>query len=245
VAWGALLSGALTAVRSAAGSALSYVGSAGSSILRAAASPSGQALLKGALDLGVGIAGSVLSRSPSGIGGATGLTLGNPLAVNRQPYGGATAYTPGINPNVSLGRSFYTSGDLSGGTSMALLGAPVLTAARSVLGGIASRAGSILTGTTARGVAGGALGAAAVEAAGGLFGGGPGMPGLFNQGMPRATPIRRIIQQNPVTGQLAVWEYAGHPVLYSRDLAVARRVARIMGRPAPRGGRRRSSRRFR
>jgi hypothetical protein len=223
VAWGALI-----------GAAASWIGSAAGTVVRAAASPAGQAVLKGVLDVGVGIAGGLLQ------GG-----LSNPNAVGRRPqitaYAGPTQAALGA-PGFIPGRSFGTLGDVGGGPQMALLGAPVLTAARTALGAIAARAGQVLTGTTARGVAGGALGAAAVEAFSG--GGAVGMPGgLFAAGMPRARPIRRIIQQNPVTGQLAVWEYAGTPILFSRDLAVARRVARIMGRPGPRRAGR--SRRFR
>lgn len=234
------------AILSLAGSALRSVGTyaaqAGGAVLRAAVSPSGQAILKGALDLGVGVLGGLGQRSPSGVGSAAGLSLGNPLAVNRGPYSGATAYTPGINPNVSLGRAFPTVGDFAGGPQMGLLGAPVLTAARSALGSIATSAGRILSSTTGKAAIGGALGSAAIEAASGGFG--VGMPGgQFVTGA-TARPIRRIWAQHPTSGQMVAWEYAGTPVLWSRDLAVARRVARIMGRPSPRGARR-GRRRFR
>lgn len=115
---------------------------------------------------------------------------------------------------------------------MGLLGAPVLSAARGVASGIGGALSRVLASPTARAVGVGAATSAAVDY---FTGPSTGMPGgLFQQGMPRARPLRRIIQQNPVTGQLAVWEYAGTPILFSRDLAVARRVAKIMGRGGPR-----------
>ena len=227
MAWGALISAGLSAAGSALSSAYSTVAAGAGSLLRAAVAPSGQALLKGALDLGVGIAGSVLSRSPSGVGGATRLGLGNPNAVNRAPYAAQDYYTPGINPNVSAGRSFYTAGDV-GGASMALLGAPVLTAARSALGAIASRVGPLLTGATARGIAGGAAGAAALEAL---------TPALPSRGVMARRPLSRVITMDE-NGRPISYAYEGRPVLYSRDLAVIRRVRKVqatLNRALPHG----------
>jgi hypothetical protein len=55
-------------------------------------------------------------------------------------------------------------------------------------------------------------------------------PNLFRSSLgTTARPVPRIIQQNPVTGNLAVWEYAGHPILMSRDKIVAKRYAKICG----------------
>jgi len=233
MAWGALISAGLSAAGSALSSAYSTVAAGAGSLLRAAVSPSGQALLKGALDLGVGVAGSVLSRSPSGVGGATRLGLGNPNAVNRAPYAAQDYYSPGINPAAySPGRVYSTVGDFSGGgPQMALLGAPVLTAARSALGAIASRVGPLLTGATARGIAGGAAGAAAVEA----------FSSMGRGGVVAPRPLSRVITMDE-RGRPISYAYEGRPVLYSRDLAVVRRVRRVQGElnrllPA-RGGRR-------
>lgn len=225
MAWGAILG----AIGSFASSAVGAVGAAGSAVVRAAASPAGQAILKGALDLGVGVLGSLGTRSPSGVGSAAHLGLGNPYAVNRGGAAGIT-YSPGINPAApGIGRNFPTVGDFGtqafvGGPSMALLGAPVLAAARTV----GQRALQVLTGTTARSVAGGAAGAAAV----GAFTGG---------GTMARRPLSRVITMDEM-GRPISYAYEGRPVLYSRDLAVVRRVRRVqadLNRLLPRSGGRR------
>lgn len=52
----------------------------------------------------------------------------------------------------------------------------------------------------------------------------------------KAYPVRVVYARNPSSGQLAAWTYAGHPVLYSGDLATCRRVNRITRRAAGRVG---------
>lgn len=54
------------------------------------------------------------------------------------------------------------------------------------------------------------------------------LPGLYTGPTLSVRPIKRIYQQNPQHPErIDVWEHAGRPVLYSRDLATCRRVRRI------------------
>jgi len=49
-------------------------------------------------------------------------------------------------------------------------------------------------------------------------------------------PVRTITGVHPTTGNVGFWEYAGKPVLMSRDLAVCKRVNKITRRAASRMG---------
>lgn len=75
-----------------------------------------------------------------------------------------------------------------------------------------------------------------------LLPGGGGMAGdevqlwARRSGDSRAYPQRTVFSFNPDTGAIGAWEYAGKPVLYSRDLAVCKRVNRITRRSAGRVG---------
>lgn len=62
------------------------------------------------------------------------------------------------------------------------------------------------------------------------FGIDPQVPSFFRPTQQSARPIRYLTARNPVTGALATWEYAGRPVIYSRDLAVCKRVRKIATR---------------
>jgi hypothetical protein len=209
------------------GIAGSWLASAAGTVVRAAASPAGQAILKGVLDVGTGLVGTLTQG---------GGRPSNPNAVGRRPQLAAYAPAPGgsAQPAFLPGRVYSTMGDVSGGANMALLGAPVLTAARTALGAIASRVGSVLTSPTVRSVATGAAGAYAAER---LLS--PSMPGTLRMRVPS-----RLFQMDEATGRQLSYAYEGRPVLYSRDIAVVRRVRRVQGtlnRLLPHGG----SRRFR
>jgi hypothetical protein len=52
----------------------------------------------------------------------------------------------------------------------------------------------------------------------------------------RVSPVRTVYARHPQTGNIAAWEYAGRPVLYTRDLAVCKRVNKIARRTAARVG---------
>ncbi len=72
----------------------------------------------------------------------------------------------------------------------------------------------------------------------------PGCPSFFRAGGMTARPTRFITATNPATGALTFWEHAGQPIMFSRDLAVCKRVRRIAGK-AGTVARRRTSRRKR
>ncbi len=72
----------------------------------------------------------------------------------------------------------------------------------------------------------------------------PGCPSFFRPGGMTARPTRFITATNPATGALTFWEHAGQPIMFSRDLAVCKRVRRIAGK-AGTVARRRTSRRKR
>jgi hypothetical protein len=87
------------------------------------------------------------------------------------------------------------------------------------------------------GVAGGALLEGLMQLLGG--GGAQAAPALFRAGAAQVRPVPRIMRQHPTRpDELVVWEHAGRPVLYSRDLRAKRRVERIARKV-------RSGRRFR
>jgi hypothetical protein len=73
-----------------------------------------------------------------------------------------------------------------------------------------------------------------VAAAGGALGSwlfsGEGTPTMFSEGPARVRPVPRITVPHPQTGEHMTWVYAGRPILYSRDLAVVRRVQRLAAR---------------
>ena len=76
------------------------------------------------------------------------------------------------------------------------------------------------------------------------FGFDPACPSFFKPPSATSRPIRFITATNPATGALTFWEHAGQPVMFSRDLAVCKRVRRIAAR-AGTVARRRTSRRKR
>jgi len=55
-------------------------------------------------------------------------------------------------------------------------------------------------------------------------------PNFFPTGGMTARPTRFITATNPATGALTFWEHAGQPIMFSRDLAVCKRVRRIAGK---------------
>ena len=59
------------------------------------------------------------------------------------------------------------------------------------------------------------------------FGIDPSCPSFFRTGGVTARPTRFITATNPATGALTFWEHAGAPILFTRDLAVVKRVRRI------------------
>ena len=189
---------------------------------RAISSPTAQSLLKGALDVGVGLL--------EGFGGGGGLT--NPNKVGTAPRLSAAQLGGGVSaPSYIPNRPFPTFGDTVGGTQMALLGAPVLAAARGVLPALGAAVSGIFKSPTARSVAIGAATGAAVD-----YLSGP-------TGMPRMRVPSRIYQMDEATGLQLSYSYDGKPVLYSRDLAVIRRVRRVQRQlnrhlPHSSGGRR-------
>lgn len=62
------------------------------------------------------------------------------------------------------------------------------------------------------------------------FGLDPTTPSFFKPSKATVRPIRFLTQTNPVSGEMAFWEHAGQPILFSRDLRVCKRVARIASR---------------
>lgn len=62
------------------------------------------------------------------------------------------------------------------------------------------------------------------ERIGGAFGG---QTTLFRQGMARVHPVREITERNPATGRIEVWRHMGRAILFSGDMACAKRVKRI------------------
>lgn len=55
--------------------------------------------------------------------------------------------------------------------------------------------------------------------------------GLFRPTPSRVTPVRRIMAQNPQNpNRIEVWEHAGTPILFSRDLRCAKRVQKLARR---------------
>lgn len=67
-----------------------------------------------------------------------------------------------------------------------------------------------------------------------LGGGGVSLPRgglLYRQAPATVRPQPRIMQQNPLNpARIDVWEYAGQPILYSRDIRCTRRVRKIASR---------------
>jgi len=61
--------------------------------------------------------------------------------------------------------------------------------------------------------------------------------GGFRAGAPRVSPMRFLEARHPVTGRTVMWEYVGRPILFSRDLAAAKRVGRIAARAKSRARR--------
>ncbi len=55
----------------------------------------------------------------------------------------------------------------------------------------------------------------------------PACPSFFRTGGQTARPTRFITATNPASGALTFWEHAGSPILFTRDLAVVKRVRRI------------------
>jgi hypothetical protein len=98
------------------------------------------------------------------------------------------------------------------------------TAQMGFVGPVLTTAGRVLTSPAGAAAAAGAAGAVGSW----LFG--EGGPEMFRAGAARARPVPRITVQHPETGECMTWVYAGRPILYSRDLAVVRRVNRIAAR---------------
>ena len=77
----------------------------------------------------------------------------------------------------------------------------------------------------------------------GWLGTDPDVPSFFQPTKTTVRPIRLLTAVNPISGKMAFWEHAGTPVLFSRDLRVCKRVAKIAarasrGRPRKRGRKR-------
>ena len=77
----------------------------------------------------------------------------------------------------------------------------------------------------------------------GFLGTDPDVPSFFQPTKTTVRPIRLLTAVNPISGKMAFWEHAGTPVLFSRDLRVCKRVAKIAarasrGRPRKRGRKR-------
>jgi len=108
-----------------------------------------------------------------------------------------------------------------------------LSQLNSLLSGIATQFGQLPADTT-------------VDYPGVGMGAGDPMSGAF--WAPTATgfrPISNIAMISP-DGRIGVWNHAGRPLLWSKDLAAVKRVRRIAGKAASKlGGVRRSSRRGR
>lgn len=74
----------------------------------------------------------------------------------------------------------------------------------------------------------------------GFLGMDPDVPSFFQPTKTTVRPIRLLTAVNPISGKMAFWEHCGTPVLFSRDLRVCKRVAKIAarasrGRPRKRG----------
>lgn len=126
---------------------------------------------------------------------------------------GPTGVTPLTRPVSGGGRSLATFVD----TAAMPGGAPI---AQAGLGSLALRGLPLL---------GGALLEQALDLIPG--GAGTGAGGLFTQSPARVTPTRRIMAQNPMNpNRIEVWEHAGTPILFSRDIRCAKRLAKIARR---------------
>ena len=77
----------------------------------------------------------------------------------------------------------------------------------------------------------------------GLLGTDPDVVSFFEPTKTTVRATRLLTAVNPVNGKMAFWEHCGAPVLFSRDLRVCKRVAKIAARASKGRGRRRARKR--